>query len=124
MLLKESKQAKLISFVIVAVAIVGAVYVVKNNPVASPSSIIDIQEGSIVYQGKDGIDALTILKENATVEAQTSSGLGEFVTSINGKQAGANEYWAIYVNGELSPTGASQTITNNTDIIEWKLMGF
>lgn len=82
------------------------------------------QPQTISYKGEDKIDALTLLKKNYTAETQTSGSLGEYVTSIGGVKAGANRYWAFYVNGQLSDTGAAQKITSSTDTIEWKIESY
>lgn len=71
------------------------------------------------YKGKEGVDALSLLKEKTKIE-QNSTGL---VTSINGKKSNERdrEYWAFYVNEELSEVGPKNYITKSTDSIEWKL---
>ncbi len=78
-------------------------------------------ENNISYDGKEGIDALSILKEKYPVEFQISE-FGSFVTSINGQSAETNKnFWAFYVNGMLADKAADKFITKNTDKIEWKL---
>ena len=47
-------------------------------------------------------------------------GMGTFVESINGKAGADGFYWILYVQGTLSQTGASQTIVNPGDHIEWR----
>lgn len=74
------------------------------------------------YKGEDGQDALTLLRSKTDVE-QDKSGL---VISINGKKADSSkrEYWAFYVNGELSSSGPKDYITKNDDLIEWKVENY
>lgn len=80
---------------------------------------------SYLYPGKDGKNALELLKlayPNTTTKS--SGSLGEYVTSINGREAGSNEYWQFLVNGKSSDVGASTYVTKSTDMIEWKLTSF
>ena len=53
--------------------------------------------------------------------SQEYSGLGAFVTGINGRASGQGSYWILYVNGEKSSTGISSTRIRSGDLIEWKL---
>lgn len=74
---------------------------------------------SISYQGKNGKDALTLLKEQAKVEQDTSG----LVVSINGRKSDSSkrEYWAFYVNGKLAEVGPADYKTKDEDTIEWKM---
>ncbi len=78
-----------------------------------------VQEQIISYAGRDGVDALTLLKEKAPVQ-QDQSGL---VVSINNRKAdsGKREYWAFYVNGKLASVGPAAYKTKDGDRIEWKI---
>lgn len=71
------------------------------------------------YQGQTGKDALTLLKQTATVE-QDPSGL---VVSINGRKAdnSKHEFWAFLVNGKEAQVGPAAYQTKDTDQIEWKI---
>lgn len=94
----------------------------------SPQEIEDSIEQEVIeeepkieifsYQGKEGISALDLLKEKAEVEERNG-----FVTSINGREAddGANEFWAFYVNSKPAEVGAGEYITEEKDLIEWKI---
>lgn len=75
----------------------------------------------IHYQGKNGVDALTLLRQNTKEEDKNG-----FVTSINGRQAneGKHEFWAFYVNGKFSDVGASDYKTHDTDFIEWRIQTY
>ena len=66
-------------------------------------------------------NALDLLKSGHTVETKSFSGVGEFVESINGKSPEADQFWALYVNGEQAQVGASDYKPINGDNIEWKL---
>lgn len=96
-------------------------------PAASDTSIStdatissEQQNNGIVYPGKSGVDALTLLQANHTIDSSTEG----FVNSINGVKPADKQYWAFYVNGELSMTGAKETITKDSDSVEWKLVGY
>lgn len=80
---------------------------------------VEKEKESLSYNGKEGEDALTLLKVKAKIE-QDSSGM---VVSINGRKSSssAREYWAFYVNGKLSQVGPSDYQTKNEDSIEWKI---
>lgn len=71
------------------------------------------------YEGKEGIDALTLLKYQAYVHESQPG----FVDEINGRKADKNkhEYWAFYVNGKASNVGAADYMTHDNDAIEWKI---
>lgn len=69
-----------------------------------------------------GENALNILTKMKSVETKESSGLGKFVEGIGGVKAeGSKNYWALYVNGQLSPVGAEQYQVKQGDKIEWRL---
>ena len=74
------------------------------------------------YNGKEGIDALTLLKEKTAVE-QDKSGM---VVSINGRKAESEkrEFWGFYVNGEMAQVGSADFKTKDTDVINWKIENY
>lgn len=78
------------------------------------------QNNGIVYPGKSGVDALKLLQANHTIDASPEG----FVNSIDGVKPADKQYWAFYINGELSMTGAKETITKDSDSVEWKLVGY
>lgn len=71
------------------------------------------------YQGETGKDALTMLKELATIE-QDRTGM---VVGINGRKAEASkrEYWSFYVNGKMAEVGPADYDTTEKDLIEWRI---
>lgn len=77
---------------------------------------------TVTYQGKSGKNALSLLKEVALVQ-QDSSGL---VIGVNGRVANSQkrEYWAFYVNGKLADVGPADYVTRDSDRIEWKIKTF
>ena len=74
---------------------------------------------SFSYNGRSGIDALTLLKEKTEVE-QDKTGM---VVSISGRKANneKREFWSFYVNGVQANVGSADYITKNDDIIDWKI---
>jgi hypothetical protein len=74
----------------------------------------------ISYSGQKGIDAFTLLKKHASVQAKHYS-FGYLVTSINGVVGNGPKYWTLFVNNKESSVGASAYITKASDTITWKL---
>lgn len=87
---------------------------VGNQPTAASQTTKNV---TITYKGENGVDALTLLKKQATVR-QDNSGL---VVSINGVKPGGHEYWAFYINNKLAPVGPAEYKTKNGDLITWKI---
>ncbi|RJO59041.1 DUF4430 domain-containing protein [Candidatus Parcubacteria bacterium] len=79
---------------------------------------------SVSYVGEAGKTALELLKSKFQGVTTKTSGQGEYVTGINGREAGEKEYWGFYVNGKSAPVGAGQYQTKTDDQIEWKLITF
>ena len=93
---------------------------VKTSGTITPA--LPVASDYFSYQGEAGKDALTILKEKATVE-QDDSGI---VVAINGRKAISEkrEYWAFYVNGQLAPMGPADYETKEGDRIEWRIENY
>ncbi len=68
---------------------------------------------------KDGQTAFELLQENAEIEFKEYD-FGVFVESINGIKGDEQNFWALYINGEQSKTGAKETILAQGDLVEWK----
>ncbi|MBN2066989.1 MAG: DUF4430 domain-containing protein [Candidatus Diapherotrites archaeon] len=62
-----------------------------------------------------GANALDEMKKIADVKTTSYPGIGAIVTSINGISPGENQFWALYVNNEMSPVGIS-SITLDQDM--------
>lgn len=123
---KRTKKVGLILIGVFLLLIGAAAAFTVNNPskiVNKPTPTIlsekKVENKVVTYKGEDGKDALTLLKNVAKVE-QNSSGL---VTTIDGREAldKNKEYWAFYVNDEMAPVGPAEYQTKNTDNIEWKI---
>ena len=79
-------------------------------------------EKTLEYQftaNENGVRVFELDKDSAEIEYDTYDGLGEFITSINGQSADTTHFWAFYLNGESSQTGASQTTLKQGDVIKF-----
>src|SRR3989344_9116240 len=78
-----------------------------NTPI-SATVIAEKKSDSFSYNGSEGKDALTLLKEKAEVEESQPG----FITSINGRKADdtKQEFWAFYVNNEMAQVGAGDYV--------------
>lgn len=124
-----SKQILVVSgLAVVFIAMTWLIPAIAPKPVQKASSVTPTSAqtkknvATFSYGGKDGTDALTLLKQQTTVE-QDRSGL---VVSINNSKADAKkrEYWSFYVNGTMASVGPADYVTKNTDKIEWKLENY
>jgi hypothetical protein len=95
------------------------------TPSVSPSVSTAATKG-ISYAGVDGKTALELLKAKDPQAQTKGDGANAFVTTINGYTASdtKKEYWAFYVNGNMSDTGAGSYTTKSSDQIEWKLAAY
>lgn len=91
-----------------------------SAPAAKSSSAAPQKLTRIVYNGVNGKDALTLLKQHATVQTKHYS-FGDEVISIDGSTGNGPKYWTFYVNGKESNVGAGSYITKTGDKLEWKL---
>lgn len=128
--MKDNVKKWIIALVAVLVVAVGAVVVIRtiNNNARQQENSSEVQENNntpvsdeIVYDGVDGKTALELLKEKYEVKTQEYTGMGEFVTGIDGKQADDTHFWAFYVNGMMAEEGAGTYGTKAGEKIEWKL---
>jgi len=126
------KSKNLIAITIVLVFFVsGCFWFLKEKNLTksqSPENTVEKQELMIElkdefkYDGKEGIDALTLLKEKTEVE-QDGTGM---VVSINGRKADneKREFWSFYVNGVQASVGSADYKTKDNDIIDWKIENY
>lgn len=77
------------------------------------------KQETITYVGQEGIDALTLLKKQASVTLDQSG----LVIGINGERADSkkHEYWEFFVNGKSSDVGPKSYITEKGDMLTWKI---
>ncbi|MEN9407930.1 MAG: hypothetical protein RLZZ455_1146 [Candidatus Parcubacteria bacterium] len=73
-----------------------------------------------LYEGKEGKNALQLLRQHAKSIVQGGSGI---VTGINGRIADESkkEFWAFYVNGKMAEVGPAAYVTQDGDKIMWKI---
>lgn len=82
----------------------------------------DVKANGVSYEGKNDKTALELLKDSHKVETKEFSGMGEFVTAIDGVEAeDGKNFWAFYVNGEMAAEGAGTYKTKDGEKIEWRL---
>ena len=67
-----------------------------------------------------GANAFEEMKKIAAVETQMSA-YGAFVTSINGVAPTEKQYWALYVDGQMSEKGIDAITLEKGTAIEWRL---
>lgn len=92
-----------------------------KNDNTTQSEVKKTSQTEVSYEGVAGKNALSLLKEKYKVETKTYKGLGELVVSIDGVKPDSKHFWAFYVNGKQSQTGAGAYTTKAGDKIAWKL---
>jgi len=92
---------------------------IDNTPVVTVSPTVNPLTDQFEYPGKDGVDALTLLKQKTSVKQDTTG----MVISIASRQADntQREFWSFYINGESAQVGPASYITKNNDVINWKI---
>jgi hypothetical protein len=78
----------------------------------------------LTYAGQEGRTALELLLEEDSSVTVQGEGENAFVTGIGGVEAGENEFWALYVDGEPAQVGAGSLVTEDGQEITWKLEAF
>ncbi|MBX4191344.1 MAG: DUF4430 domain-containing protein [Candidatus Doudnabacteria bacterium] len=126
-----------IFIIVVIIAVIGVVYALTRTPVLAPTSEngavtpntnqnpgIAVGEPNpsmvISYSGVEGKNALELLRASHRVDVKSYS-FGDMVTGIDGITPDTRHFWAMYVNGTMSQTGAGQFVTKKSDRIEWKI---
>jgi hypothetical protein len=91
----------------------------NNNVTNNQESVSD---KVFEYKGEEGKDALTLLKEKTEVNLDNVG----MVVSIDGTKANSEgrEFWAFYVNGEMSQVGAADYKSKDMDVIDWKIENY
>lgn len=108
--------------IVVGIILAFGLYLIFHVPqTENGNTVTTVQtENEVSYQGVEGKTALDLLKQKAVVETKTYEGLGELVTSINGKPSTSDHYWVFYVNGQQAEVGAGSYVTKSSDTIAWK----
>lgn len=126
---KQQIIAAIAAVILVIAAIATGVYYSQSIKTTAPITLNEtvkpkLINNTLTYTGKDGVTALTLLQQNATI---VTSGTGEmaYVTTINGVTANpTNQYWQLFLNGKSASVGAGSLVTKSTDTIKWELSSF
>ncbi len=118
------------ALVVIAGIVTTVVIVNQNNKKTDTTAQTQVQKlhldsnNQLSYSGRDGVTALALLQEYATMET-TGSGEMAYVTAIDRVFANpSNQYWELLINGVSSQVGAGTYVTKSTDTITWKLSSF
>ncbi len=116
---------KLVILVVVLVLALGYAMEVRENGFKQSGNENKQEkvEGNVFeYKGRNGVDALTLLKEKTEV-GQDKVGM---IISIDKIKADSDkrEFWAFYVNGKMAEVGAADYKTKDGDIIDWKIENY
>ncbi len=119
---KNFFRSSIVLFALIVVIIGVALLYTQSKEFARPETKVASTTQApttFSYPGVTGKDALTLLKEKAAVEQDTSG----LVTSINMRKADSagHEYWAFYVNGKMAAVGPASYVTKSTEKIQWKI---
>lgn len=123
---KGALNKKIIALGVLGVAVVTYfTFFLQNKPTTAPVILptISVQQEAqaegLTYKGESGKDALTLLKQKATVEIDKSG----MVIVINSRKADniKHEYWAFYVNDKSASVGPADYQTQDADTILWKI---
>ena len=87
--------------------------------VSIPSPVAQVVKKYEITATANKQQAHSLLQTTAQVETKDYGSAGAFVTSINGLAGDAGHYWAFYVNGKYAQKGASQTLLNKGDKIQF-----
>lgn len=91
-------------------------FLVTFKAVSGEQTILNKTLG--VMQGTNAFEAMQTV---ATVGYQDYGEMGVMVESINGKKASENEFWALYIDGEMAATGINAVTIEKDTTIEWKI---
>lgn len=120
--MKLLSKLVLISLLILTIPIISGCGAKK---VSSDKKAIEQAEASdlttISFNGQEGKTALEALKSFHNVETKSYGELGEFIDSIDSIKPDAKHFWAFYVNGKNSSTGAGEYNTHDDDTLEFKV---
>jgi hypothetical protein len=116
----KSKVIITLAVIIVMAGVGLGIYSQNNSGQVQTTTNSQHQLTQISYDGKNGVNAFTLLKKYARVQAKHYS-FGYFVTSINDAAGNGPKYWTFFVNGKEASVGASSYITKSSDKITWKL---
>jgi len=120
---KVQSYSKTSLYVIAGLLVVFGAYLLSPLPAKhaqNKTTTSQSQSTEISYQGVDGKNALELLKAGHQVEVKHFD-FGDMVQSIDGISPASDEFWALYINGQLSQVGADAYQSKSSDTITWKL---
>ncbi len=126
---KWTKTQLVILSVLISALVAGSVWaggIYQRGDVAGTVSIVVKNEVDNVVVINENVDFSTgetvfdVLDKVADVEHQFYSGIGIFVTSINGVEQTGTTWWLYYVNGQLGGIAADRYGLMDGDNILWK----
>jgi hypothetical protein len=92
-----------------------------TGPTPSAEPEVSPSAPSVDYRGQTGKTALELLEAKHEVVTQ-GEGEMSYVTSIDGVEADPEgQFWAFYVNGRAAQVGAGGYVTQDSDLISWRL---
>lgn len=83
----------------------------------------EIKEGLSVFETMKQIEEKSTNDNLFNFKYTEHSGLGSFITEINGIKGTPGKFWIYYVNNEKASVGVSKQILKEGDIISWKQEG-
>lgn len=89
-------------------------------PEAPTTGEVPAKATYVAYKGQEDQTALALLKASHKVETKVYSGIGEYVSAIDGTMGDSSHFWAFYVNSKQATVGAGSYVTKPGDSIEWK----
>ena len=104
----------------------------KAQPVQGVKISLNVLDNKYITETKEGSSLFEVMEEikKESVEGKIfdfkykeTSGLGNFITEINGNKGTPGRYWIYYVNGKLGSVGVSNYIVKEGDIINWTQEG-
>ncbi len=79
-----------------------------------------ITDGSTAFEA---MDSLSKENKNFSFKYTEHSGMGNFITEINGEKGTPGKYWIYYINDEKPGVGVSKYVLKDGDIIKWSQEG-
>jgi len=83
----------------------------------------EVKEGSSVFEAMQKIKEDGDKNNLFDFKYKETSGLGSFVTEINGEKGTPGKYWIYYVNNTKATIGVSKFLLKEGDIIRWNQEG-
>lgn len=121
----------------VILLITGWVIITSDQAFAPPSdntdTVAETNEVVFIVEMPDGQDRIItqyyqeeqtvfdFMETSALVIEYTEYDFGNYITSIEGFESGADDkYWVYYINGNSAVVGASDYVLQPGDVIQWK----